>query len=213
MQNRSNKIPILIAFIITIISVSFFTYIFKNAYNQSQYLKNQPKVLGTEDSIVVSAVLPYYISLTVKPEGRDATNNNEIEINVKIVNHNNFNAIIDETLTTNFSGFVDLPSVNPDTFTAGNYDIYIKGSSHLTSKFTNKTIGPIAISDHDLTSKVLRAGDAHPIADDYINSLDISYIINNFGTNDIRADLDKNGIVNESDIELLLNNLYQKGDK
>jgi len=214
MKNRSKQIILLSIF--TIVSVTIFTYIFINTYKTEKILNNvktQKEVLGTEDSLVVSAVLPYYISVKIKPEERiPSINNDKLEINIKINIAGSPNSTIDETLTTDSSGFTDLTAVDPSTFTAGNYDIYIKGSSHLTTKFPNEPIGPVAISDHDLTFNVLRAGDSHPVADDYINSLDISYIINQFGTNNLQADLNRDGIVNETDLNILLKNLYKTGD-
>jgi hypothetical protein len=213
MHNQS-KNPLLFSIIlITFLSITSFSFVLLDSDNQEK-MDKEGNVLGTEENLVVTAFLPYYISVTVKPEDRlPVLNNNEVEILVQINSFNSPVTTIEETLITDIAGFTDLTPVDPSTFVAGPYDIYVKGSSHLTTKFPNRTIGPVAISDHDLTFEDLRAGDTHPVSDDYINSLDIAYILNNFGTTDLQADLNRDGDVDETDIAILLDHLYKIGDE
>ena len=58
----------------------------------------------------------------------------------------------------------------------------------------------------------LPAGDTNPTADNYVNSLDISYITLKLYGTDTRADLNNDGFVNSLDYTALLQNLSSYGD-
>lgn len=100
------------------------------------------------------------------------------------------------------------------TVPSGSYDITIKGYSHLVRlasnihldkfiqvDFTNNGQTPLFCGDINLDS-----------GDNKVNALDISILVNNFSTNNLRSDLNQDGVVNSIDISNLLTNFNLVGD-
>jgi hypothetical protein len=101
---------------------------------------------------------------------------------------------------------------------AGQYDVRVKTSQHLTQKTSNITLNS-GVNNLDLTSgltQFLRAGDVNgsgnTLGDDAVNALDISKEIQVLGQPDAQYDLNRDGQVNALDIGILLKNLGQTGD-
>jgi hypothetical protein len=101
---------------------------------------------------------------------------------------------------------------------AGQYDVRVKTSQHLTQKAGNITLNS-GVNNLDLTSgltQFLRAGDVNgtgnTLGDDAVNALDISKEIGTLGLNEPQQDLNRDGQVNALDIGILLKNLGQTGD-
>lgn len=101
----------------------------------------------------------------------------------------------------------------PD-FVPGNYDATFKGYSHLTKLVTNTEFGYVATVDATSSSTdPLLSGDINLTnGDDKINALDISILVDSWGTDNERADLNADTEVNSIDISNLLNNFNAVGD-
>jgi hypothetical protein len=101
---------------------------------------------------------------------------------------------------------------------AGQYDVKVKTSQHLTQKTSNITLNG-GTNNVDLSNgltQFLRAGDingaGNTLGDDAVNALDISKEIGTLGLNQPQQDLNRDGQVNALDIGILLKNLGQTGD-
>jgi hypothetical protein len=101
---------------------------------------------------------------------------------------------------------------------AGQYDVKVKTSQHLTQKTSNITLNS-GTNNLDLSNGLttfLRAGDVNgagnTLGDDAVNALDISKEIGTLGLNVPQQDLNRDGQVNALDIGILLKNLGQTGD-
>lgn len=121
------------------------------------------------------------------------------------------NIIFSTTLNTNDSGssFMVIPGLP-----YGQYDITVKSNTTLSKVYSNATVG--GYSDVDFTnnaSSPLLCGDINlTFGDDKVNSLDLSILVNQWGSADDRADLNKDGLVNSLDISNLLVNFNRVGE-
>jgi hypothetical protein len=100
---------------------------------------------------------------------------------------------------------------------AGQYDISIKTSQHLSERTNNVTLtnNSNMIDLSNSLTNFLRAGDVNNtggLGDDTVNALDISREINQLGSGDGQTDLNRDSKVNALDIGILLKNLGQHGD-
>jgi len=135
-------------------------------------------------------------------------------------------------LSTSISGVSNVYIVPPTSLTAGNYDAVFKSKAHLSRildnvylqlgenylNFTNTTNVPT------IGSRTLIAGDISGAAtspgtmgDDVINSVDLSILLQRFGTSDpsgnnVRANLNQDTTVDSTDLNILLGNLDKVGD-
>ncbi len=101
------------------------------------------------------------------------------------------------------------------TFEPGNYNIAIKGLSHLCQYFQGVRAFDNDTDVVDLTTnnQILFAGETSNIFDDKINSLDASTQIRAFySTNDEKNDLNRDGKVNSLDFSNTIYNFYDLGD-
>ncbi len=205
MKSRKHTLSALkILNIIGILTVNFLIIQKINKYNRED-------VLG--ENVEVSATLPYYIKIITDPEKRiPPTNNDSLELNLEIKDNSTLNTLYTEMLTSDNQGESELTPVNSNTIPHDNYNISIKGLSHLRKNFSNKEIGPKNTITLDLTYDPLLAGDSHPTADNYINGMDISYLVINLYTDDLRSDLNRDTTINSLDLSVLINNLYKVGD-
>jgi len=176
------------------------------------YLLHQGKTLGTMDvpkNVTVTASIPLCPTIIITPEKRiPPTHNNSLELAVEIRPPNGSD-VFSTTVTTDSEGYAKICPITG--VTAGNYDILIKGLSHLRRLFPSVALGG-AGATLDLRTPVLFAGDSHPSADNYVNSLDIAYEIDHIYSSDLRADLNRDGIVNSLEFPTLISHLYQHGD-
>ena len=135
-------------------------------------------------------------------------------------------------LTTNSSGVSDIYIVPPVSVSAGNYDAIVKSKAHLSRVLDNVylQLGENILNFTNITntttigSRVLIAGDISGTAispdtygDDVINSVDLSILLQQFGNSDssgnsIRANLNQDTTVDQTDLNILLGNLDMEGD-
>jgi hypothetical protein len=103
------------------------------------------------------------------------------------------------------------------SLTEGDYDIYVKGSVHLTRKISQYMDLSVTTLDFtDSGNNPLLAGDVNGSiltdGDDVINSLDLSLLLNDLDVLDNRTDLNKDNIVNALDLAMIITNLDETGD-
>lgn len=163
-------------------------------------------------NVSVTASLPFCPVIIITPEHRiPPTHNNSLELEVWIRPEGTGTTVWSTTVTTDNEGVASLCPIPAEMLPDQYYDILVKGLSHLRRNFTHQEFNG-AGSTIDLTSPVLFAGDSHAPADNYVNSLDLSYDIIKIYTNDLRADLNRDGIVNSLDFPTMISHLYQYGD-
>jgi hypothetical protein len=174
------------------------------------------QVLGLIDSKIVSITgdAPHIVSVQIQPESRiPPSSNNELPLQVEIRQPNSLAPIVTITVSSDNAGVAALGDVSSTVLPPALYDIAIKGQSHLNKVFEDQDFNGPVVRSYILTANQLKAGDAHPSADNYVNGLDISYITINLFTTDTRADLTHDGMVNSLDYAALLKNLYAYGDQ
>jgi hypothetical protein len=167
------------------------------------------------DVNVSATVSGCLLDLIVKPEKRIPRVNNWGTIaDVSITNLSN-TVLANFTTTTNNLGktTIDLCSMGIN-LSAGNYNFFIRGYSHLMKKFSNIYAFNNVYSYIDLSSgdQFLMAGETSKIYDNYINSLDISTQISTLFTGSYKNDLNQDSIVNSLDIANTITNFFLKGD-
>jgi len=92
----------------------------------------------------------------------------------------------------------------------GTYDMYIKGWSHLTKKFSGVVVSS-TIADMDLTGTVIRTGDA--TGDDKVNIQDFGILVRDYTLTQSPADFDLSGVVNIQDFGYLVSNYTLQGEQ
>lgn len=173
-------------------------------------------ILGTtqNSTVTVTASVDYCPNVWVIPEKRiPPTHNNSVEIDVAIRPEGSSIPIYTTTVTTDAEGYARICPISTALITKPYYDILIKGISHLRHNFAHQKFSGGVGFTLDLRSPVLFAGDSHPTADNYVNALDISYEITKLYTNDLRADLNRDSIVNSLEFPTLISHLYSYGDE
>lgn len=106
---------------------------------------------------------------------------------------------------------IDLCSKGLST-TPGVYSIYVKGYSHLSKLYIDNKGFFNYTTTFDLAktpSDYVLAGDV--IDHDYVNGLDLNIVISKLYTNDLKMDLNRDGIVNSLDLSNLIYNLHVSG--
>jgi len=168
------------------------------------------EILGVDTQI--SAEVPITeLTFKVYPEKRIPTINNwDTYVDITLQNCNNATQYNFSHIPTNQYGIGTIPV---SIFVAGDYRFFIKGHSHLRRIFNCYPIYT-TVTNIDLTleNKELIAGEISPTKDNYINSLDISVIINNLFTNDYTSDLNQDGHVNSLDFSNQIFNLFITGE-
>lgn len=168
-------------------------------------------VLSSNDVTVTSEV-PSDVTIAISLESRIPPTDYAAPLTVEIRPHNSLVPLTTITTTSNTAGVATLGIVSSSQVPPGMYDIAVKGESYLRKVFPNQSFdGPIQ-KNFDLSAIPLLAGDVNPTSDEYVNSLDVSYITRELYSSDQRADITHDGIVNSLDITALLKNLYQHGD-
>ncbi|GEM_PF-6246980 len=100
------------------------------------------------------------------------------------------------------------------TVSSGNYDVTVKGYSHLARLASNINLDKfIQVDFTNNGQSPLYSGDINmDSGDNKVNALDISILVNNFSTSNVRSDLNQDGVVNSIDISNLLTNFNFTGD-
>lgn len=169
----------------------------------------------SRDVEISAGVYSCVVGITVKPEKRippinNWSNFNSIEIrnqlNVPVTNLN---------LNMNNLGFASFNLCSEDIFIPeGVYNFYVRGFSHLRKLYPNIDTFNFQSVNIDLsgTNNFLVAGETSNIFDNYINALDISTQVSNIYSNDLKNDLNRDGLVNAMDISITITNYYKFGD-
>jgi cysteine-rich repeat protein len=145
------------------------------------------------------------ITFTAYPEKRLPANGNwQNSYNVSILSKTNGQSVFSGNLETNSQGIGTIVVPNIST---GNYDIALKGISHLRIIIPDVNInGDTSV---DATNRAILAGDVQ--GDNFVNALDISVVVSHLYSGNTVSDLNRDGIVNALDVSILLNNLYKGG--
>lgn len=207
-----NKIFGYFAFFITGISilVLFNSDFFVDKENGANVL---PAVTRDDSVNVTGTVFGCILNIRVYPEFR-VPGNYQTDLDVEIYSSGpTFEG--DFTTTTNGLGdsTIDLCAEGIN-LTAGVYDFYIKGLSHLRFNFDGYSAFGTVESSIDFSSggERLVAGETSIIYDNVINTLDISTQINNYLGVSTQNDLNQDGIVNNLDINWTVSNYLLEGD-
>jgi hypothetical protein len=165
-------------------------------------------------SVKVSGKVNFEPTLSVRPEKRVPLSNNWSETNIVEIRHPGTTIpIFTQVVLTNANGVAVMEPIDTSMLPAGTYDVAVKGSAHLREVFPNYSFYSHQFNlDLAATGKELKAGDT--VNDNYINSLDLSYMIRNlYSGSNVKSDLNRDGVVNSLDVSNLSINLYEKGDQ
>lgn len=182
-------------------------------YKQLQ--DDRTAVLAEQDQVEVSASLyGCELRITTRPQKRIPVSNNwGTQLGVEILAGSQ--SLGAYQTSSNSQGIAsDNICDKGIQLTGGNYTLYVKGFSHLRRRFTN-----VASFDYYQTSlaftsptQILFSGETSVIDDNFINSLDISTQIAHIYTNDIKNDLNRDGVVNSLDFSSTIANFYMSGE-
>ncbi len=159
---------------------------------------------------------PAGLSVRALPEKRFPFDGNfSTFLNIVIFQHGTGNEVFNETVTTDNDGYaygIDV-SMLP---TPAQYDFLIKGYSHLKLRKNNITLTPAETQFVDFSegsTVYLDAGDTNgsALGDNYVNGMDLGAIARDIYGNDLRQDLNYDGIVNGIEFAIAVTNLYKWG--
>jgi len=178
--------------------------------------------------------------ITARPEQRYSGNGNnfDTELYLTLLNSDNANhqsPIYQHStlLQSNASGVAYPYLTFPNGVIAGTYDALIKPKAHLaklqdnvyliagdnilnfTSPNNSVTIGSSTLTAGDIDGN---GNSLNSFGDNVINSVDLSALLAQIGSNDssgnlFRANLNQDSIVDQADLTILLGNLDKEGDK
>ena len=178
-----------------------------------EYSRGEVQSLTSTGDVTVTGNVPHIITIQVQPESRiPPTANNEVPLTVEIRAQNSVIPLTTIHTTTDANGFASLGTISSTLIPPGVYDVAIKGLSHLRKVYSAQSFDGPVVRSYTLVLPQLPAGDANPAADNYVNGLDISYLTLHIYSNDLRADLTHDGIINSLDYAALLRNIYSYGD-
>jgi hypothetical protein len=202
-KNIKNRIvPVLI--VASVLGFGYFSVFKVNAVPT-------PTIVKTGD-VKVEGQVDYTVTIRAKPEKRIPQVGHWVnQSTVEIRNPGFTSPITTQVVQHDDDGYATF-GVDSSLVPPGNYDIAVKGYSHLNKVFPNKSFGPNTLS-FDLSSPELLAGDTSVVEDNYINSMDFAFAINNLYTSNIKSDLNRDGVVNSLDIGNIVKNIYQTGDE
>jgi len=201
---KTHKIIVLTFVVISILAVLSLLW---------KYSPDSPEVLSETDFVTITAEVPHVITIKIKPESRiPPINNDSLPIVVEVRQEGTTIPIATYSIIAANTGDAFLGTISINDIPLGTYDIAIKGLSHLRKVFTHQSFEGPSIRTYTLTIPELAAGDTNPTEDNYVNSLDISYMSMHLYESDQRADLTNDGIINSLDYSALLKNLYSHGD-
>lgn len=155
----------------------------------------------------INAQVTIDTQIFIDPEKRiPPTGNDSVDLQIEFRTPDSSVSIFSTNATADLNGVVVMP---PLALSPGQYDIAIKGISHLRNLYQDITLSPTI----DLSYEVLPAGDSHPTSDNFVNSIDVSYEVINLYEGNVRADLNRDGMVNSLDLATQISHLYQYGDE
>jgi hypothetical protein len=163
--------------------------------------------------VSVTGKVNYEPVIKVYPERRIPATNNWGNLTVVEIRYpGTTTPIFTQVVQTDSAGVALMQPIDSSMVPPGNYDIAIKGYSHLREVFSDYPFYSHVLNiDLTASGKVLLAGDT--VNDNYINSIDLSYMIRNlYSGTDIKSDLNRDGVVNSLDVSNIATNLYLKGD-
>jgi hypothetical protein len=169
-----------------------------------------------EDSVNVSAVIRLQeIRFRVFPEKRQPPINNwASHVDFWVTNSSGYTVFDRNLVPTDQYGLGVMEVDRTENISSGYYSVYVKGISHLTKRYDNIYFSKIAeYYDFTVGEDDLLAGDTHDSRDDYINSLDISTLINALNTGNYVNDLNQDSIVNSLDLSNQVFNISTAGDE
>ncbi len=153
------------------------------------------------------------LEIFLQPSDRSFGNyGTQAQIDIKYTNEVNFHTV---NLITNGLGLGTYNfcanSIYPNP---SSYHLYVKGVSHLRRKISSQNLFSTYLTTKDfrVSQYVLIAGEINSLKDNKVNSLDISAQILKLNTSDTISDLNKDGIVNETDLEITRKNFFLIGD-
>lgn len=181
---------------------------------------------------------PTFITLTtiqLRPEQRSLSNYST-EFYLTVLNADNLNRQVvyqhPFALLANSSGLASPYITLPDSVPPGVYDILIKSKSHLAKvlnnvylqdgdnalNFTNADNGPSIGSEVLVAGDIDGAGNSQAtFGDNVINAVDLSIMLGQVGNADpagqSRANLNRDPALDQTDLNILLNNLDKDGDR
>lgn len=173
-------------------------------------------VLSTTDmkTLTITGDTPHLVTVHVRPESRiPPIGNDAVHLTVEIRPTGSVHPITSLVVTANASGVANLGAISTTILPPGVYDVAVKGRSHLRKVYPAQQFTGPAVRGYELIVPQLAAGDTHPSADNYVNSLDISYLTMQLYGADERADLTHDGIVNSLDYTALLRNISVHGEE
>lgn len=202
---RRHKVIIWIIVLLTFLGITLLTLY--------EYSKGEVLSLTDSATVTITGDAPHIITINVKPEGRiPPLGNDALSMVVEIRPPGSLIPIATVNTTANATGDASLGTISSSSLPPGVYDVAIKGQSHLRKVYPNENFDGPVVRNYTLTLPQLPAGDANPTSDNYVNSLDISYLNLNIYGNDVQADLTRDGIINSLDYAALLRNLSSYGD-
>lgn len=165
-------------------------------------------------NVSVHAEVPYTITIKVYPEKRIPLTGNWSNQNTITIRHvNSLTPIFSQAVMMNSNGEGTISTISSSTLPPGNYDIAIKGFSHLQRVYNNVNISTATVNlNFTAPTQLLLAGDTSLVEDNYINSLDLSNMFRNLYSDDLKNDLNRDSIVNSLDLSNLAYNFYKAGD-
>lgn len=175
----------------------------------------QTKALEDYDNVTVFTQVNFNCTIRIFPEKRIPRTGHWMNQNIiEIRQVGTTTPLVTQVVEMDANGEGVLNPIDPISLPPGNYDIAIKGYSHLREVFSNYPFTQNTIYfDLSLTGRELFAGDTSVASDNYVNSLDISNNVRNVYTSDLKNDLNRDGVVNSLDMSNIVTNLYMNGQQ
>lgn len=168
---------------------------------------------ASAQSVNVNAEVAYTINIKVYPEKRIPITGNWMNQNtIQIRNIGSSTPIITQVVNMNANGDGTMSSVSTVSLPPGNYDIAIKGYSHLRKVYSANLSSAVVNLNFTGSGFEMLAGDTSVFEDNYINSLDLSNISRQLYTSDLKNDLNRDTSVNALDLSNVSYNFYKSGD-
>ena len=154
------------------------------------------------------------IEITALPEKRVGSFNLATLMRVRFINPDTDEQLLETSYTSSSLGLRD--DIDISSLTEGEYHIFAKGRSHLTRKMSsiNLDSNTTNLDFSYSNTQYLYAGDVNGtiFGDDIVNAIDLSILINDLDTFDLRTDLNRDNTVNALDLSILITNLDKEGD-
>lgn len=168
-----------------------------------------------DDISVNTSVSTTQLNISLFPDARvPATGNyaNSQEVQIRTCNTALTPLYTISSLSTNSSGAGTINLAASSNF-SGNYNVYVRGISHLGKNMgcvnLNQKVTSVSFS---AASERLVPGETSTAFDNYINGLDGAAIAGNFSTSNTKYDLNRDGTVDQADLDIWGDNVYQAGD-